>query len=62
MIRSADHADHVDVTDDDDVVDCRCKLEGGRLARLTLPRKFSLADAAKIHAFLKTWVDDPETR
>lgn len=44
----------------DDYIIYRCKIDGGRVLELALPKQFSTADAKRLYAFLQTQVDDGE--
>ena len=41
-----------------DYIIYRCKISGGRVIEVPLPRDFTTSDAEKMYAFLKTQVDD----
>ena len=45
-----------------DYIIYKCKLSGGRVIDVPLPRKFSSADVDRLHNFLKTQIDDDEPK
>lgn len=44
-----------------DFIVYKCKISGGRIIEIPLPPKFTTADVDKLHAFLKTQIDDEDT-